>query len=72
MQKNSEINEKQNVRSGGVKRSQEKSVDSMRGKDWYREKIVDMVSQIEDETMLKKIYTFTKTLKGILNEKERG
>lgn len=40
------------------------------GVKWYREKIVEMAGQIEDETMLKKIYTFTKTLKNILNEKE--
>lgn len=40
------------------------------GVRWYREKIVEMAGQIEDETMLKKIYTFTKTLKNILNEKE--
>lgn len=41
-------------------------------KESYREKIVEMIGRIEDETMLKKIYTFAKTIKDILNEKEGG
>lgn len=56
MKNQSEISENKENYRGGVK--------------WYREKIVEMAGQIEDETMLKKIYTFTKTLKNILNEKE--
>ena len=45
---------------------------TFREKEWYREKIFEIVNQIEDESMLKKIYTFSKTLKDILNEKEGG
>lgn len=46
--------------------------DVLGGVKWYREKIVEMVSHIENEITLKKIYTFAKTLKDILNEKEGG
>lgn len=40
--------------------------------DSYREKIIEMVGQIEDEIMLIKIYTVVKTLKDIQIEKEGG
>lgn len=42
------------------------------GVNFYKEKIVEIVNQIESESTLKKIYTFAKTLKDILNEKEGG
>lgn len=44
----------------------------LREKEWYREKIIEIVRQINNESTLKKIYTFAKTLKDILNEKEGG
>lgn len=42
------INKNKNVRSGGVK--------------WYREKIVEMVEQIENEKLLKRIYNLAEYL----------
>lgn len=39
-----------------------------REKDWYKEKIIKMVNQIDNETTLKKIYTFSKTLNDISKE----
>lgn len=44
----------------------------LREKEWHREKIIEIVRQINNESALKKIYTFAKTLKDILNEKEGG
>lgn len=48
----------ENLSGGGVK--------------WYREKIVEIVRQINNESALKKIYTVAKTLKDMLNKKEGG
>lgn len=39
-------------------------------KEWYRGKIIDMVRHIDNESILKKIYTIVKTHIAILNEKE--
>lgn len=38
------------------------------GREWYIKKIVEIISQSRNETMLKKIYTFTKTLNDISKE----
>lgn len=40
----------------------------LKEREWYRKKIVDMVSCIDNETILKKIYTVVKTYIDILNE----
>lgn len=39
-------------------------------KEEYRQQIIEMVEQIDDISVLKKIYTVTKTHITILNEKE--
>lgn len=40
----------------------------LKEREWYRKKIVEMVSGIVNETILKKIYTVVKTYIDILNE----
>lgn len=57
--------------------NQKKEVKNEQVFDWggvkqEQEKIVEMVRQIDDKNILIKIYTFAKTLKDILNEKEGG
>lgn len=37
----------------------------LEGVEWYRERIVEIIERIHDETMLKKIYTVSKTLKDL-------
>ncbi len=43
----------------------------MREKEWYKEKIVEMINKISNEDVLKKIYTVVKTHLEILKEKEQ-
>lgn len=45
-----------------------KSLEIFNEKEWYKEKIIEMVNQIESESALKKIYTFAKTLNDISKE----
>lgn len=45
--------------------------DSFREKDYYREKITELVEKIENPAILMKIYTVVKTHYEILREKER-
>ncbi len=45
--------------------------DSFREKDYYREKIIELVEKIENPAILMKIYTVVKTHYEILREKER-
>lgn len=39
-------------------------------KEWYKNRIIETVRQVENGDTLKKIYTFAKTINEILNEKE--
>lgn len=42
------------------------------GVEWYREKIIEIISQVEDKLSLKQIYTVAITLKEMLDEEKRG
>ena len=57
------LNQKSENLRGGVKSNQEKSVDSTRGKDWYREKIVEMIKHIECLDYLEFIYNMMMAFK---------
>jgi len=46
-------------------------MDKPTGKDWYREKIIEMVEKINNQDVLMKIYTVVKTHLEILKEKEQ-
>lgn len=45
--------------------------DDFREKDYYKEKIIELVGKIENPSILMKIYTFSKTHYEILREKEQ-
>lgn len=54
-----EVEENKNVSSGWGKtklKKQEKVTSVIKEKDWYKKKIIEMVSQIENEKFLRRIY----------------
>lgn len=44
---------------------------SIKEKEYYREKIIEMIGKIENPNILMKIHTFVKTHLEMLKEKER-
>lgn len=45
--------------------------ESLREKNYYKDKIIELVEKIENPAILIKIYTFAKTHYEILREKEQ-
>lgn len=41
-------------------------------KEFYEQKIIEMMKKIEDPVILMKIYTFVKTHSEIIEEREQG
>lgn len=56
MDKQTRNQKSENFVGGGVENK-----GNFKEKDWYREKIIEMVKQIEDSLILKLIYGFTKS-----------
>lgn len=68
MKESKNFEKTQKMTGFGVKFYEKNNDPVLKGKDWYKKNIVEMVSRIENEIMLKKIYTFAKTLNDISKE----